>query len=85
MMRRPRAQGQSWDVSEERGAPEAPEARPELEPYLDALGNLRPSDDGSMPDSGAIDDPGEVADSPPIDERDRRLDEPDDTGTGGDR
>jgi hypothetical protein len=72
-------------MTEERRAPEGPEARPELEPYLDALGDLRPPDDDSVPDSGAIDDPGEVVDAPAIDEPDPRLEQPDDTRTGGDR
>ena len=65
--------------------PDAPEAQPELEPYLDALGDLRPTDEDSVPGSGAIDNPGEMPDSPAIDEPDPRLEQPGDTATGGDR
>ena len=83
MMRQPHRLAHSGDMTDERRRPDAPQSQPELEPYLDALGDMRPTGEDSVTDSGAIDDPGEAPDSPAIDEPDRRLEQPGDTATGG--
>ena len=76
-------------MTDERRRSNAPSPPSELEPYLNALGELRPSDAGA--ESGAIDDPGEVPGGLAIDEPDpgRGADggpeQPGETVTGGDR
>ena len=72
-------------MADEPRRPDAPEAQPELEPYLDALAGLRPRDSDPAPGGRAIDEPIEVPAGPAIDRPDRRPGHPDDAETGGAR
>ena len=84
MMRQPRSDAHSGDMTDDVRRPDTPHAQPELEPYLDALGDLRPPEP-VVPESSGIDDPGEVPDGRAIDQPDPRLEQPGDIATGGDR